>query len=129
MSLTVREAEDILRERYDFFVTHYNAGDISKVVTGYYTESAYVTGHETPMIQGYQSLKALFEGLKAEFGSMRVELIDTRVASDDCIYSLVAATNQLVSSGEEAVVKSLLVFRKQDGEWRCDADIFAMGGF
>lgn len=129
MSITVNEATDILRERYDFFTININAGNINEVVTSYYTESAYATGHETPLMSGYEALNGLFEEIHAEFKDMRIDMIDTRVAGDDCIYSLVTATSTLASVGEEATIKSLLVWRKVDGEWLCDADIFAMGGF
>lgn len=129
MSLTVNIAEEILRERYDFFASNINAGNIGKVVAEYYTKSAYATGHETPLMLGQESLEGLFEEIHAEFRDMSIHMVDTRVAGDDCIYSLVTATSTLASSGESAAIKSLLVFIRLNGEWRCDADIFALGGF
>jgi len=129
MSLTVNEAEVILRERYDFFTSNINAGDIAVIVDEYYTGSAYATGHETPLMQGRSSLIELFEGIHAEFKDMSIELVDTRVAGDNCIYSLVTAISTSADTGEKAAIKSLLVFIRENEEWRCDADIFALGGF
>ena len=130
MALTVEKAKEILRERYDFFTTQINSGNINAAVTEYYTEGAYATGHEAPLMQGYDSLIDMFKDISAEFKEMQIHLIDTRVAGDDCIYSLVTATSNLAATGEDAAIKSLLVFRKDEGgQWLCDADIFAMGGF
>lgn len=130
MSLTVEQAKEILRERYDFFTDNINAGNINAAVTEYYTPNAYATGHEAPLMQGYEAMIGMFTEIAAEFKEMKIHLIDTRVAGDDCIYSLVTATSKLAATGEDAAIKSLLIFRKQDdGQWLCDADIFAMGGF
>jgi len=129
MSLTVSEAEVILRERYNFFVNKINVGDIAPIVDQYYTDRAYATGHETPLMQGRESLIGLFEDIHEEFKDMSIELVDTRVAGENCIYSLVTAISTHADSGEKAAIKSLLVFIRQNGHWRCDADIFALGGF
>ena len=130
MSLTVEQAESILRERYDFFTDNINSGNINAAVTEYYTESAYATGHESPLMQGFDALIDMFTEIASEADDIKIHLIDTRVAGDDCIYSLVTATSKMAATGEDAAIKSLLVFRKQnDGKWLCDADIFALGGF
>ena len=129
MSLSINEANDILRERYEFFTENINAGNINKAVTEYYTDSAYATGHEAPLFAGHEALIKLFEEIHAENKGIRIDIVDTRVAGDTCIYSLVTATSRLTATNDEATIKSLLVWRKQNSEWRCDADIFALGGF
>lgn len=129
MTLTVEQAKQILRERYDFFTSNVNAGNIEKAVTEYYTEGAYVTGHETPLVTGHAQVVGLFEEIHETFKDMNIELVDTRVVGDQCIYSLVTATSRLADTGESASIKSMLVWRRSGDEWRCDADIFAMGGF
>jgi len=130
MTLTVDTAEKILRERYNFFTNAINTGNIEAAVTEYYAPDAYATGHETPLMKGFEAMIGMFTDIAQEFKNMKIHLIDTRVAGDDCIYSLATATSTLSATGEDAAIKSLLVFRKQsDGKWLCDADIFAMGGF
>ena len=129
MSLSVNEANEILRKKYTFFTENINAGNISKAVTEYYTESAYATGHEAPLFTGYEALIKLFEEIHATDKDMRINIVDTRVAGDTCIYSLVTASSRSASTNEVGTIKSLLVWRKVNNEWRCDADIFALGGF
>ena len=82
-----------------------NAGNIEKAVKEYYTETAYATGHESPLSRGYGDLIEMFKEIQAEFKDMRIDMVDTRVAGDDCAYSLITATCRLESVGEEATIK------------------------
>lgn len=104
------------------FVKAANSGDTARVAS-LYTEDAVLLAPNAPMARGRQEIKAFFDGMVAQMGLPKLQLITKQVEEHgDTAWEVGVYTMTLQGVSDEG--KYIVVWKRQGDDWKLAADIW-----
>ncbi len=124
MAESIDDVKKALRERYDLFEQCNRNHDVEGLLTGFYTQNAFLGGTGMPLCVGHDAIRKSLSGLMDALADIRVEEVETRLGpSGDIAYDL-ALVHVTLNDGTELTNRSCCIWRLTDDGWYVDGDWF-----
>jgi len=128
MTQATERLTQLLAERYSFFAERFNSlDDIGGMVDEFYTDDVVIAGEGIPLRRGRDAMRVAMEEAARSQTNIEVDIIEARFAGKDHAYTLCNVRGETRDTEEVVEMKSLVIFRRIDGQWRCAVDFVASG--
>ena len=112
------------------FEEQFAAGDARALVDNYFVTDDLkptASGPGQPPVRGRTALAAMYQEQMKVFSSVRLETID--VETSDSLAHVIGRAHLGFRSGEKAIGRYTVLFRKTAAGWRAQVDFFAADGW
>lgn len=118
----------ILRAKYDLIEKASVTGDIRGMVKEVYSSQFVTAGQDSATVQNVDQLVEVLEQLIGGGARLKMTaMFGGGEMSGDLAYGFTLNEVTPLGGGELMCGKSLMVWRREGDDWRCVADMFAMG--
>lgn len=108
------------------FEAAFDAGDPGRAAREVYTRDARVLPPGAPLIRGRENIAAFWQAAAGQLGIRSVRLLTQELAVHGEHAHEIGQARLVLSGGQEAVAKYVVLWRREGGEWRWDVDIWNM---
>ena len=109
------------------FEAAFNAGEFANAAREVYTASARVLPPDAPIVRGLSAIGDFWTAAAAHLGITRVQLATQELEVIGDVAHEIGKATLTLGNGQDAQAKYVVVWKRQDGEWRWDVDIWNSG--
>ncbi len=111
------------------FMDLFNAGDVEGAARAVYTAHARVLPPGAPAVTGREAIAGFWRAAASALGLTEVKLTTLELELDgERGFEVGRADLKVAGGSQQAVGKYVVIWKREDGEWRWEVDIWNMDG-
>lgn len=109
------------------FEAAFNAGEFATAAREVYTANARVLPPDAPIVRGLADIADFWTAAAAHLGVTRVQLATQELEVVGDVAHEIGKATLTLGDGQEAQAKYVVLWKREDGQWRWDVDIWNNG--